>query len=428
VGGSTATLTPGTGSGYTLTINKDDTTNKSWPVTLAITSPTDGSVSYEFVIKDTRANENTQDNLPGADADAHKRISVRVDKQGPTVSVAEPYANQSITNDQLKISGVATDSGVPELVAVYYTVTNGTSSVTAPATRAAAIASPDWKEATPDASWEDTITLDPTVSGQGEKRIHFAAYDQLDNSTTVSRAFYVDFAAPHIQTWTSTDITTPASNLLNKQSFTFSFVAQDSNALKDVKITRNGTALTLGSAQTDGFGSYTITRTAADVPNQNWTYTASFSNQSDGDYVYGIEITDIANKLNLDDNAPVTANNYKTFNVRIDTVGPVLVFNSPDDGSTVSGSTVTIGGTAIDALTFNGVTVWYVIDGNTGITAPAAPPSGDPLVLAGWTRADGSADWYKHAAISNATEGLLYVHAIAYAQLGNKSNLTPKPF
>jgi hypothetical protein len=338
--------------------------------------------------------------------------------------VADPAIGLIISGATLQSSGNATDVGISEGVEVYYRITNGTGTVTPPATRAAAKLDILWSVATEDASWNNIpITLGAGVAGEGEKRIHFVAYDQLDHSTPHSRRFYVDVADPYIKTWGG-DITTPSGvNLIGNTDFGFTFTASDTNALDSVTITRDGTSLSGISGSTTGGGSYTIAKTELDTYN-NWRYVVSFTGQANGDYVYGIEIRDVAGKPNHASNDPMDTLAYKTFNVRIDTEGPDLAITYPINSPLVRSTKLIAYGTATDA-TMEGMKVWYKVDilDENAITAPS-----DPASAPGWAETEGTSSWGVEEDLTLQPEGYLWLHVIARDSLGNVGDMRTERF
>ncbi|WP_026043418.1 Ig-like domain-containing protein [Treponema primitia] len=149
------------------------------------------------------------------------------------------------------------------------------------------------------------------------------------------------------------------------------------------------------------------------VPNLPWNDLTENSDPPDGTYTYILTIGDNTGK----DNRIST----KTFTVIYDTTGPVVSVTDPAPGFSLSGSTLSISGTAVDALIPEGATVWYVIDGNPAIAVPGTPTNTEPPALAGWNLANGGSGWNKNTAIPTGNEGNHYVHVIAYDKLGNRS-------
>ncbi|MFP3041479.1 Ig-like domain-containing protein [Treponema primitia] len=378
--------------------------NIPWDDLTENSTPPDGTYTYTLTIGDKTGRSNRI---------STKTFTVVYDTRGPVVEVAGPGDGASISGNppSLYISGNARDALTPADIEVYYIIdTDSIYAAPAPASPANAL-SGGWFKAEGGTPWFKDVTLNST---EGRRYLHVIAYDTLGNKSSViaDRQFFVDISPPYIRDWTA-----GASNYAGAD-YSFSFHAYDSNALAGVKITANGTEL---SAATGLSIQKDWDNPGTDNPRE-WLVTVDLTAQGDGVYNYVIDISDTTGKENTDANNPgIEADAHKRFTITVDTTGPVVSVVDPAAGFTVGGSTVSISGTAVDALTPEGVTVWYVIDESPVIAIPGTPTAGDPPTLAGWNLANGGSGWNKSAAIPAGNEGNHYVHVIGYDKLGNKS-------
>ncbi|MDR0597737.1 MAG: hypothetical protein LBG14_04455, partial [Treponema sp.] len=197
-------------------------------VALTDTGVDGGIYAYAIIIKDVRDRENNLENTGGPPESAFKQISVRVDTQGPALSVSVPAADYVLMNSSsLPVQGTAPDSGIPAGVRVYYAVDTSPDKDEDLKPEDAGFAANGWTLLDTDAfSAGTTVTLDTAMAEEGERYIHVIAYDQLGNQAApVDRRFFVDHYAPQINGWTSSHITKKPSdiNLLKDDPYSFSF-------------------------------------------------------------------------------------------------------------------------------------------------------------------------------------------------------------
>ena len=112
---------------------------------------------------------------------------------------------------------------------------------------------------------------------------------------------------------------------------------------------------------------------------------------------------------------------YKNFSVRVDTTGPAVTILLPEDGDPIGSGSMPVSGTAVDALTPAGVTVYYIVNSSSTMGVPSS--------LTGWTQANGGANWSNNAALDNFLgEGTRYLHVVADDSLGNRSAVATRKF
>ena len=103
----------------------------------------------------------------------------------------------------------------------------------------------------------------------------------------------------------------------------------------------------------------------------------------------------------------------------------MVAISQPGAGSTVNANSMSISGTATDALTTDNVVVYYLINASNTVTSPPATPA---AVTADWTKAEGGSAWFHSANLIGLGEGTNYVHVLAFDELGNRSDLAHRNF
>ncbi|WP_010263610.1 Ig-like domain-containing protein [Treponema primitia] len=432
--GSSQTDTPsGT---YTLT-KSPSSTPQNWIYTLTLANQADGNYPYSIEILDIAGKSNRDDNNTPATTDNFKTFTVQIDTTGPALEITEPAGTPPVGGTTVYISGKAIDALNPSGVTVWYVIDgNPTIGVPTSPPSGSPLALSGWSRALGSADWSQNA---PVSGAEGIRYVHVIAYDSLGNPSSVeSASFYVDIYPPQINNFVFTSgITIIDGSYYNTTgNYGFTFKAYDSNALKSITVRRGATVLV-----NNAIGAYTNTVigdfTASVVVNSSkeWTVTVGLTVQTDESYPYTIEIVDITDRPNATNNAPgLVTDAFKEFSVLVDRVGPVVAVTSPAVGASVSGSSLYLGGSAIDTPSRDGVSVWYIIDGNTTVaTLPSLPPSspspGAPLELTGWSMADNGESWSKLLPLSAADpEGERYLHVIAFDKLGNIGNLVDRKY
>jgi hypothetical protein len=288
--------------------------------------------------------------------------TVLVDATPPALPVigalSSPYYDVS-----LPVSGSASDTG-SGVQTMEYSFDNAT-----------------WSTLTGTDSWFATIILSsslPTLSTDGIKTLYVRATDRAGNQRVQTATFRYDTAAPAV-----TENAYSAATVTSNTGVSFNGAAQDFNggtlATAFVHVTVNGTA------QPD----IPVTANA-----WNWTYP----NTTEGPAAIVFSVIDAAGRT-----ASVTRN------VLIDKTPPTVAIGSPSAGDVISGTSVTIAGTAADTgsgLATGGVE--YSLDGTT------------------WSPVDGTANWNK--TITTSGEGAKTLSVRAHDNVGLVSSTATVTF
>jgi hypothetical protein len=181
-------------------------------------------------------------------------------------------------------------------------------------------------------TWYKNVDMTSLLGTEGTYYLHVVAYDTVGNPSDVeSRFFTVDTAPPYMDNWAVTGINVVGGYTYAKADYSFTFTAEDSNALSDaaagfpVEVFENGVRVPVAaSAEADGVW------VVKDTYNKSWAVTVNRTGKTDNDYSYVINIKDVASKLNTLDNntSAVPGDDHKSFTLRVDTTRPRLGSNT----------------------------------------------------------------------------------------------------
>ncbi len=306
--------------------------------------------------------------------------TITVDLTGPDVTITAPTPGAAVQGTALSASGTAADFGdVSPIAETRYAVT------VPPALPPADYLA--WTAASGAASWTAALSFLP--SEEGPRMLHVVARDSAGNwsPAPATAAFNLDQAPPEVQAFGfgAGTVNTVGGTGYAKGDFSFSFTAYDSNALTNVRVSRNGTQIFNGDYSTS---SQPVTVNE----------TVGGPGLSDGIYEYVITVTDVVGKT-----ATLTRS------VVVDTAGPLAEIVSLTPVLSISGTdyvngTIRFTASASDGNGLTGVKWWLL---------PAADPAPADYDAAGGT-AFGAAPYsatVNTTSLSDSTDYVLYVTA-----------------
>ncbi|TVQ97967.1 MAG: hypothetical protein EA403_14590, partial [Spirochaetaceae bacterium] len=357
-----------------------DAADPSDPAAVAVS---DGVYEYEITVTD----------VAGKTATLTRRV--RVDLVGPEVTILTPSPDAAIQGTALLITGTAVDvGGVSAVTETRYWV--GAAAATPPADYN------DWSLATGAGNWNATLNFAP--GEEGARRLHVVARDAAGNwsEDVATVAFNLDQAPPTVSdfTFAAGTINTVGGNNFARGNFGFTFTAADSNALAEVRVTRDGTQI-YSHGYAGGEASAVV----------NVEQAVGGSGLANGIYDYLITVTDVVGK---------TAQLTRT--VIVDTTPPVVELNSLNPLVT-NGATDYVNGTirfTVSATDDNGLidVRWWIL-----------PAADDPPQFA-----DAGAESFgpaPYAALLNTTMltdlAPYRLHVIAADRAGNETRIE-RPF
>ncbi|MBN1242520.1 MAG: Ig-like domain repeat protein [Spirochaetales bacterium] len=305
-----------------------------------------------------------------------------IDLSDPVISISAPVASVDLNPATWSSGTAVTASGsIDESVASIEWSTDGTT----------------YTPMTVSDPWSVSLAIGALGEGPG-KTLYIRATDLAGNTGTASRSFGIDQSAP------STSVSAPASA---SAAFAITGTATDTNALANIRVTQimdgdPGSEVEAYASALSGTGAAWTTGIVLPI-----------GGVASGTYEYTITITDIAGRTFS-----------ATETVLIDLSAPeTLTVSAPSAGRTgtnaVSGSALSVGGTALDA----GVglaKLWYLIDGNA--TAPSGVAGYTELA---WT--DSTWTFQVDLDIDGAgadlglAEGKWYLHVKAEDAAGNRT-------
>ena len=303
-------------------------TDGSWTINFA--PDKDGTYSYTFKVTDKAGNSQSYVQ------------NITRDTVAPEIEIKSPAKGASVSSAEIKVAVTDSGSGVAD-DGVSYSVKKGAETVDVSAY-------PFKKES---GLWITDI-IDFTKHGEGIYTLTVDAQDRLENpSETKNITFNYDIASPKI----TADGITDNSAIVNAETGTFVLkgTASDSNALKSVEIREGNTILASFDENSDGWNA------------NNFAYSYSFTNQTDGIHNYVVKATDIVRKsseqtyvITVDTQSPEISSVSKSLNAYLDTK-PQISFTA-----TVSDEKNDEYASGLDG-------VYYTISE----TAPANPTSAD---------------------------------------------------
>ena len=303
-------------------------TDGSWTINFA--PDKDGTYSYTFKVTDKAGNSQSYVQ------------NITRDTVAPEIEIKSPAKGASVSSAEIKVAVTDSGSGVAD-DGVSYSVKKGAETVDVSAY-------PFKKES---GLWI-TDSIDFTKHGEGIYTLTVDAQDRLENpSETKNITFNYDIASPKI----TADGITDNSAIVNAETGTFVLkgTASDSNALKSVEIREGNTILASFDENSDGWNA------------NNFAYSYSFTNQTDGIHNYVVKATDIVRKsseqtyvITVDTQSPEISSVSKSLNAYLDTK-PQISFTA-----TVSDEKNDEYASGLDG-------VYYTISE----TAPANPTSAD---------------------------------------------------
>ncbi len=354
-------------------------TDGTW--TKAFAPDKDDTYSYTFKVTDKAGNSQTyvQD--------------ITRDTVAPEIKITAPLEGASVTSSVISVSATDSGSGLAD-DGVSYSLKKGTASVDVS----------DYPFKKQNGLWI-TDTIDFSKQGEGTYTLTINATDKLGNvSEAKSISFYYDVSAPSI----TADGINDNSAIVNAESGTFVLkgIASDSNALKSVEIREGDTVLATYNEKSDGWNA------------NNFAYSYSFTNQTDGIHNYTVTATDIANKTS-----------EEVYKIYVDTQNPVISEVSVDTFAYLdSKSQISFAATVTDEKN-NGYAsgldgIYYTI----AETPPAKPLSADLDVESEstiWHAMNKAQKGYKADTVDFANytdeDKTLYVF---YAAIDNNGNIT----
>ena len=306
--------------------------------------------------------------------------TITVDLTGPDVTITAPTAGAAVQGTALSASGTAVDfGGVSPIAETRYYVT------VPPALPPGDYLS--WNVAAGTASWTASLTFGPLE--EGPRVLHAAARDTAGNwsPAPAAVAFNIDQAPPEIQAFGfgAGTINTVGGTSYAKADFSFSFTAYDSNALANVRVTRNGTPIFDGT--------YSSTTEPVSV-----NETVDGPGLSDGIYEYVITVKDIVGKT-----ATLTRS------VVVDTADPLAEIASLNPLVSISGTdyvngTIRFTASASDDNGLSGVK-WWLLTAADPAPADYDAPGSTAFAAAPYTTTVDT------GSLSDSTAYILYVVA-----------------
>lgn len=280
------------------------TSNKTW--SLQWNAPaTAGNGTVVFYVSAIAANNNGSSS---GDPTHIKNFSVPetvVDTTLPTISIGNPTASATVSGTLL-MSGTSSDNIAVSKVEVQ--IDGGALS-----------------QATGTTSWSKSI--DTTALSNGSHTLTAKATDSSNNTKTTS----VTITVNNVVGVPTLAITSPANGAGVTGTITISGTSADNSAVANVKVKiDNGT-----------YQSATGTT--------NWSFSLNTATLSDGVHTITAQVTDDQS------NTATSAVSVTVSNVVAGT--PTLAITSPSNGATISGSAVSIAGTAADATSVSKVEI-----------------------------------------------------------------------
>lgn len=270
--------------------------NGGEPVTLL--NQTDGATSWSTSLQ-TNLGDGTYELEFIATDNVGKSTSftrnVMIDTTAPTLDITAPSSGEAVGNNSYTIRGTVDDGTGKGVSTLEYSLDNT-----------------NWIEITKAAAWSKT-GVDFSGGGQGEKTLWVRASDGLNDAVIESVSFQYDTENP---TLGETDINT-TNTVAKKELFSLAVTAQDSNALKSLKITQkkeDGTSLVI--YEDNDLSGTEKTKNIYDLPKKldnGDLVPVAIDGTEDGIYSYQILAKDITGK-----EASLTRT------VRFDTIGPKI--------------------------------------------------------------------------------------------------------
>lgn len=232
--------------------------------------------------------------------------NIMIDTTAPTLDITAPTSGEGVSSNSYTIRGTVDDGTGKGVSTLEYSLDNT-----------------NWTAITKAAAWSKT-GVDFSGGGQGEKTLWVRASDGLNDAVIESVSFQYDTDPPSL---TETAINT-TNTVAKKELFSLAVEAQDSNALKSLKITQikeDGTSLVI--YEDNSLTGKEKTETISDLPKKldnGDLVPVAIDGTEDGIYSYQILAKDITGK-----EASLTRT------VRFDTIGPKIEL---DTFTEISGS------------------------------------------------------------------------------------------